>query len=223
MSAVTLHRPWLTFDLGGEMQVLSWAINKPGFVTARRILWREVRNRDLPEHMDVLAWLDGELTAANAQDSVCFLTSRDIGHVTQHTAHAGAVSAQCVATVGLGNAERVGQRVARHADEWGTINIAVALTCAMSKTGLIEASSIATQARTVAIIDAGLTIATGRATGTGTDCIAIAAPKGDNTYAGLHTDVGEAIGAAVYRATLTGAQGWIAENAKAAEQGNTPC
>lgn len=37
MSNVILARPWLMFDLGHDMQVLSWAINRPGFVKARRI------------------------------------------------------------------------------------------------------------------------------------------------------------------------------------------
>ncbi len=50
-------------------------------------------------------------------------------------------------------------------------------------------------------------------TGTGTDCILIAAPEGDapETCVGLHTAPGEAIGAAVYNATYAGAIEWIAE------------
>jgi adenosylcobinamide amidohydrolase len=51
----------------------------------------------------------------------------------------------------------------------------------------------------------------GPATGTGTDCIAVAAPAGSCTYAGLHTDIGEAVGTAVYRATLAGARDWMDE------------
>ena len=61
--AVTLARPWLEFDLGAPMQVLSFALNTPGFCTARRILWREVRNADLPPGMDVDPWLQGQLQA----------------------------------------------------------------------------------------------------------------------------------------------------------------
>lgn len=51
--SVTLSRPWLDFDLGAEMPVLSFTLNRPGFVTARRILWREVRNADLTPDLDV--------------------------------------------------------------------------------------------------------------------------------------------------------------------------
>lgn len=208
MSAVTLARPWLTFDLGCDMQVLSWAVHRPGFVTARRIIWREVRNADLPLGMDVRAWLNGVLQAKGYQDSVAFLTSRDVSLFTQSTAQAGDITAQCVATVGLSNAERVGTRVDRRRRDWGTINVAVKLNAGLSQTGLIEMLSIATQARTAAIMDAALQLPTGIATGTGTDCIAVAAPQAAQDYAGLHTDIGEAVGAAVYRATTQGAQHW---------------
>lgn len=206
---VVLTRPWLEFDLGAEMQVLSWAINRPGFVTARRILWREVRNADLSEDLDVTAWLDAELTGINATDAVAFLTSADVTRFATATAKVGRCTADCVVTVGLSNAERVGHRVERTAAHWGTINIAVRLNCGLAQTGLIEALSIATQARTAAVMDVNLMLPTGCATGTGTDCIAVAAGFGSTPYAGLHTDIGEALGAAVYSATLQGARDWM--------------
>tara|TARA_R110002012_G_scaffold23596_1_gene79936 strand:- start:3319 stop:3990 length:672 start_codon:yes stop_codon:yes gene_type:complete len=208
MSDVTLARPWLTFDLGRDMQILSWAINRPGFVTARRIVWREVRNSDLPKGMDVREWLGTALQSQGHSDAVAFLTSRNVSFFTQSTAKIRRTTAHCVATVGLSNAERVGSRVDRQAQDWGTINVAVRLNSGLSQTGLIETLSIATQARTAAILDAGLALPTGLATGTGTDCIAVAALKGPQDYVGLHTDIGEAVGAAVYRATTLGARQW---------------
>ncbi|MBR9653128.1 adenosylcobinamide amidohydrolase [Thalassovita aquimarina] len=210
MTRVTLTRPWLEFDLGAEHQVLSWSLNRPGFASARRILWREVRNADLTPDLDVRNWLSGELDRVQAQDAVALLTSRDVGSFTEATASAGGCSAHCVATVGLSNAERVGRRVLRKPGDFGTINIAVQLDCGLTQAGLIEAMSIATQARTAAVIEVGLALPTGIATGTGTDCIAIAAPHGAQDYAGLHTETGEAIGAAVYDATLAGARDWRA-------------
>lgn len=208
MSTVSLARPWLVFDLNCEMQVLSWAINRPGFVTAKRIVWREVRNADLPEGMDVLAWFEDELQSAGHTDAVAFLTSRDMSYFQEDTAVIGGTTAHCVVTVGLSNAERVGTRVDRHGHDWGTINVCVKVDRALSQAGLIEALSIATQARTAAIMDADLMLPTGLATGTGTDCIAVAAHAGAEHYAGLHTEIGEAVGASVYRATLRGAQQW---------------
>ncbi|MDN5788601.1 adenosylcobinamide amidohydrolase [Pseudorhodobacter sp.] len=211
MVTVSLARPWLEFDLGAEMRVLSWAVNRPGFAMTRRIRWREVRNADLPKTLDVGDWLDDELAAVNASDAVAFLTSANITRFTTATVKVGRCTAQCVATVGLSNAERVGQRMARAKGDCGTINIAVRLNCGLTRPALIEALSIATQARTAAVMEVDLTLATGRATGTGTDCIAIAARPGPALYAGLDTDIGEALGAAVYRATLKGAREWKAD------------
>ena len=218
MSTVHLARPWLTFDLGAPMQVLSWAINRPGFVTTSRIVWREVRNADLPRDMDVLDWFSRELEAQKLGDAVAFLTSRDITYFTQETVQVGDVHSHCVATVGLSNAERIGHRIDRSTMDWGTINIAVSLNCGLSQTGLIEALSIATQARTAAIMDAGVQLPSGVATGTGTDCIAVAAPSGSGDYAGLHTRIGEAVGAAVYRATASGARQWKTDIAPLLEE-----
>ena len=213
MTTVTLDAPWLEFDLGGDMQVLSWAINRPGMVTARRILWREVRNADLPVDLDVEDWLDRELAAQDARDAVCFLTSCDIGTYVARTATAGPVTTRAVATVGLSNAERVGTRLPATAHDWGTINIAVEIDTGLTDAARIEALSIATQARTAAITEAGLRLATGIATGTGTDCIAMAAPEGTTRFAGLHTDTGEAVGRAVHEAVSRGARGWTTHQA----------
>jgi adenosylcobinamide amidohydrolase len=210
MSAVTLDRPWLEFDLGQEMQVLSWAVHRPGLVRARRILWREVRNADLPKDLDVENWLAGALQARGAGDAVTFLTSRDIRDFTQATAIVGVTEAHTIATVGLSNAERVGHRVDRSGQNWGTINVALRLNRCLTDTALLEAMSIAVEARTAAVMAVNLPLSQGRATGTGTDCIAIAALQGCTRYAGLHTDIGEAVGRAVYTAVLNGARHWMA-------------
>ena len=208
MNNVHLARPWLTFDLEAEMQVLSWAINRPGFVKARRIIWREVRNTDLPQEMDVLGWFGQELMERGLEDSVAFLTSRDVSSYSENTAKVGSTTAQCVATVGLSNAERIGQRIDRQERGLGTINVAVRLNSGLTQAGLIETLSIATQARTAAIMDMALWLSGGLATGTGTDCIAIAAPYGSCSFAGMHTELGEAVGKAVYTATTMGARQW---------------
>jgi len=209
MSPITLNRPWIDFDLGAEMQVLSWAMNRPGFVRARRILWREVRNADLTPDLDVGAWLDGELQARDAADAVAFLTSRDIRCYNEAQTQVGTTRAHAVATVGFSNAERVGYRLDRTGKDWGTINIALHLNTAISQAALLEVMSIVVQARTAAVMDAGLTLPTGIATGTGTDCVAVAAPEGGTPYAGLHTEIGEATGRAVYKAVSKGATEWM--------------
>lgn len=211
MITVTLTEPWLEMDFGRELQVLSWAVNKPGFAKASRILWREVNNRDLPRDMDVCEWLGRELHARDAQDAVTFLTSRRITVFEQSIAHVGHTTAHAVATVGLSNAERIGHRVDYSNRDWSTINIAVSLNRGLTQVAMIEAMSIAVAARTVAVMEMQFSLPTGVATGTGTDCVAIAAPRGPSEYAGMHTEIGEAIGRAVYDAVILGAQNWGAE------------
>ncbi|ATF18227.1 adenosylcobinamide amidohydrolase [Phaeobacter gallaeciensis] len=216
MGTVTLDRPWIEFDLGAEVQVLSWAVNRPGLVTARRILWREVRNSDLPCDLDVAEWFAGELVQRGCEDAVAFLTSRDVRRYCEASATVEGISAQAVATVGLSNAERAGSRMDYASRNWGTINVALRLSEGLTHAALIEAMSIAVQARTAAVMEVGIALPSGTATGTGTDCVAVAAPAGATPYAGLHTATGEAIGRAVYQAVHLGALEWKSTNRRAA-------
>lgn len=209
MSRLSLDRPWLTLEFGGERQVLSWVVNRPGLVTARRLIWREVRNADLHADLDVVPWLEAELVARGEAESPCFLTSRDIRRHSEARARVGAAEAYSVATVGLSNAERVGSRMDYSQTYWGTVNVAVEINLGLTEPAFLEAMSIATQARTLAIVEAGPDLPQGRATGTGTDCLAVIAPRGDTAFAGLHTELGEAVGRAVYDATKAGVRDWM--------------
>lgn len=207
---VNCERPWLSADLGAPHRVLSWAPHKGGITTASRILWREVRNADLPEGFDIAPWLSAELVARQAQDTVCLLTSRDVTSHVFTRAEVEGITVEALTTAGLSNAESVGARRDWQAMDWGTINIAVQIHARLTETALIEALSIATQARTAAVIDCALHLPTGIATGTGTDCIALAAlPGTDHPHAGLHTAVGEAVGAAVRRGVAQAAGEWV--------------
>ncbi|MFA5539600.1 MAG: adenosylcobinamide amidohydrolase [Gemmobacter sp.] len=210
MISVTLSRPWLTVDLARKMRVLSWAPLNPGFTMARRIAWREVRNADLPEGFDALRWLGAEARAAGQGDAVVMLTSRDVATCRVTRAEAGGIVAQAVATVGLSNAEAVGRRLPWHSADFGTINVAAVLGAGLTRAAQVEAMSLAAEARTAAVMEAGWRIATGIATGTGTDCIALACDPGRGRHAGLHTDAGEALGAAVRGAVAAGVADWLA-------------
>ncbi|MEO0937124.1 MAG: adenosylcobinamide amidohydrolase [Pseudomonadota bacterium] len=212
---LAIDRPWVRMALAPGCRVLSWALNRPGFTTAPAISWREVRNADLTPDLDVKAWLIAALAARGTPDDICFLTSRDVRRIHERRATEGAATVRAVATVGLSNAEAVGTRLDRSGKNWdapglGTINVAVETDAGLSEAAMIEALSVATQARTAAVMEAGHRLPTGTATGTGTDCIAIAAPPGKTLYAGLHTDLGLAIGRAVKAAVSAGAAEWAA-------------
>lgn len=206
---VTLERPWMVADLGRSCRVLSWSLTRPGLVEARRIVWREVRDADLGPDLDARAWLEGQLAARGLGDAVALLTSRDLSCHRRAEAEVEGVRAVCLATVGLSNAERVGSRRGQPAAA-GTINMGVSVSTELAEGAMLEALSVAVAARTAAVIEHGPRLAGLAATGTGTDCVVLAAPQGHVAYAGMHTAVGEAVGRAAYRAVAAGVADWMA-------------
>lgn len=212
---LSLARPWLNFDLGQDHSILSWAINRPGFCVSRHISWREVRDADFTHDLDVMAWLKNELAATKREDHVVLLTSRDVGAYETCSHQIEGITATAVVTVGLSNGERIGTRRQGQNLNYGTVNIALQLSCDLSQGAMLEAISIITQARTAAILDHGPQLdGIGKITGTGTDCIALACPVSNgqpHDYAGLHTAIGEAIGYSVYHAMTAGITTWKQE------------
>ncbi len=205
--SVTLRRPWLEMRLPRLMRVLSWAPYGAGYRDTDLILWREVRNADLGPDFDVEPWFAAEM--ALHKNAVGMLTSRDVGGWREARAVVEGVEAHCVATVGLSNAESVGRRLPYHSADYGTINLGVWVGAGLTEVAQLEAMSVVVQARTAAVMAAGLQLATGIATGTGTDCVALACDAGDGRYAGLHTAVGEALGAAVWGAVGRACSDWL--------------
>lgn len=206
-----LERPWLIAESPETRRVLSWSLNRPGFTEARRIVWREVRNADLPRTLDAGVWLSSELADAGLADCVCLVTSRDIGSYAAASISVEDAKVDVVATVGLSNAERIGARRAP-LDVVGTVNIAASTTTPLSDGAMLEAMTLVAEVRTLAVLEAGLSLETGLATGTGTDCIVIMAPRGAAAHAGKHTAVGEAVGRATLEAMRQGVEVWMREN-----------
>jgi len=218
VSAANLHivceQPWLIVHLPAPCMTLGWSLARPGFAETSTIAWLEVRNADLTPDVDPLALLRAKLAARGLDDAVAFMTARDVRRHHVARRRVDEVSAECVATVGLANGESVGSRRVFEALP-STINTLVHVSQSMTQAAFIEALSIVAQARTAAILDTAHLRAGPRITGTGTDCIVVAAPLGPDPLAcaGLHTAVGEAIGGAVYDAVRAGAEEWSAEQA----------
>lgn len=206
--------PFLTARFAEAQRTLGWTLLHPGFATARDVVWVEVRNRELGPNVDPCAYLRRRLAEVGRLDALALMTSRDIRRWRYSAATVEGVAAACLMTVGLSNGERVGTRRPVRSLV-GTINALVHVSCALTDGAMVEAISIAAEARTAAILDSHPPHGKPSITGTGTDCIVVAAPcRGDPAaWAGLHTAVGEAIGAVVYRATRQGAEEWFAENA----------
>jgi adenosylcobinamide amidohydrolase len=209
--------PFLIARLSSPHRTLGWSLLHPGFSIVRDVVWVEVRNRDLGPGVDPTRLLQSKLVEAGLPDALAFMTSRDITRWRFSEARVEDVEAACLTTVGLSNGERVGSRRAVRAAA-GTINTLVRVSRSLADGALVEAISIVAEARTAAILETRQQEPGPAITGTGTDCIVVASPCDGEpvSCAGLHTAVGEAVGAAVYRATRAGAEQWDVENARAA-------
>ena len=146
--------PLLVVRFDEPMQTLGWPVLKPGFSSAREIVWLEVHDGDLPIHVDAVAFLKEKLAAQSLLNAAAFMTSRDIRRHQITQSQVGSITATCVATVGLSNAERAGaRRAVERREVFGTINTLVHVSCPLAPGAFIEAVSIVTQARTAAIME----------------------------------------------------------------------
>lgn len=212
--APVLDGRWLVVRLPGPHAVLSWAVVNGGRRTAELVAWHEVRDEELRPPADPARLLSERLEGAGLSGAVGLLTS---ARLELHTVAARAwdgVEARCVATVGLGNALRVGDPPGpgRRA---GTVNLLCQIGVPLAEEALAEVLSLAAEARTLAVLEAGepSKVSGLPASGTGTDCIVVAAPArpGGHRYAGKHTAVGHVVGAAVLEAVGQGVRAWRAE------------
>ncbi len=209
--AVFLPTPWLVLGwapLGGGFKRADLIVNHQielddrAATAARAHLTRVVRDlRRDPRR--AVAMMTGAQIARGGRA----MLARD-GLIVAAWCSAGCTNALRVgdrATVGVPRAaetERREMRVRRP----GTINIIVAINQPLKRAAMAEALQIAVEARVAAIHEAGVaSVRSGAiATGTGTDCIAVAAPMPASrtnsiAYCGKHTLPGELIGRAVMR------------------------
>lgn len=209
--SVSCLRPFLVARFFEPQRMLSWSLTHPGARVAQCVAWIEVCNTDLPEDTDAVSYISRRMAEAKLSDAVTLVTSRDIRrhHVSQSII--GDDAATCLTTVGLSNGERVGQRISTPVPLAGTINTLLHVSRPLSEGAFLETMSVVTQARTAAILEAGVQRDGVTLTGTGTDCIVVSAPTDGACaqFAGLHTAIGEAVGAAVYQATRDGVETWL--------------
>jgi adenosylcobinamide amidohydrolase len=214
-ATVTLSSPWLIVRFAEEHEVLSWAVVNGGRRRARAVTWLEVKNADLPPQIDPRQLLGERLRGQGLADAVGLLTSRRLDRYVEARALSHSISAHAVATVGLSNAVRVGDPTGAAAPAAGTINVLCAVSARLSEEAALEALAVAAEARTTAVLEAGIAsrFSPGRATGTGTDCLVLAWPPHGtpHQYAGKHTAVGQVVGGAVLEAVRTGVLAWLEE------------
>lgn len=194
---------------------LSWAIVGGGAHRGRAVAWCQVKDGELPPEIDARTLLSDRLASAGVPDAVGLLTGADVGRYVHQVAASAGLEARCVVTVGLSNRLRAGDSPGP-ARPVGTINLLCALSRPLSDGAMIEAIALATEARTVAVLESGaLSLRSGlAASGTGTDCQVVAAPdEGEPlTYVGKHTEAGHLLGRVVLAAVTLGVRAWLDDN-----------
>lgn len=205
---------WLVARFGAVHATASWAIVGGGLHQTRTIAWHQVTDDELRPPVDALALFRQRLRERDLGDAVGLLTSRSLASYTDLAVAYGDLTARCVVTVGLGNALRAGD-LPGSSGRIGTINVLCRISVPLSPEALLEALALATEARTLAVREGSIaSVRSGEpASGTGTDCVVIAAPR-DGTrlrYAGKHTAIGHVIGASVRDATAIGVAAWQRE------------
>jgi adenosylcobinamide amidohydrolase len=208
---------FLVARLGAMHDVLSWAIVGGGRRQADVVAWHGVRNAELPEDVDPVALLEARTREAGLDGAVTMMTSRDLAAYHRHDAERDGIRATAVVTAGLSNGMCIGDPAGPH-EVAGTINVLCRISVPLTELALFEALSLVVEARTTAVIEADVpSFRTGaRATGTGTDCVTIAAPvaKAEReamAYAGKHTVLGEVIGRATLGAMREAVARWKSE------------
>ncbi|PWK14819.1 adenosylcobinamide amidohydrolase [Tumebacillus permanentifrigoris] len=146
-------------------------------------------------------------------ESVGMMTAADVDQVVEGFAAGDQFQLRVYVTAGVGNAARAGMKRKTYPGyRAGTINIIVALDARLSDAALVNALITITEAKAAALQDLGVTDATGAmATGTTTDSVIVATTQnpaytGVHLYAGLATELGNAIASSVYDALTASLQ-----------------
>jgi len=199
----------LVIELPARYRVLGWAPMGGGLSRARVILNHQIAfdDRTSAESPGSCLAQVARSLGFRPSDTVAMMTGASVerGACASKRRQGLSVSAWC--TAGCSNALRVGDRATACRAEAGTINLAVAINQPLSVAALAEALQLAVEARVLAVQQIGLMSVRSRlpATGTGTDCIVIAAPEssankgGEIAYTGKHTELGELIGRVVLK------------------------
>jgi adenosylcobinamide hydrolase len=135
---------------------------------------------------------------------VGLMTAANICSYSLATVRDGELCASAITTAGFANLAAVGEMASFAEGESppfhpGTINLIVVTNYRLTHEGMVEAVGIATEAKVRVMYEHGLrSISTGDpASGTGTDCIAVAVgPERQYRFCGKHTKWGELVGRA---------------------------
>ncbi|MBI3801280.1 MAG: adenosylcobinamide amidohydrolase [Deltaproteobacteria bacterium] len=205
----TVRERTLVVILPESYAVLSWAPLAGGLVEAHTILNHQVRTDEYPAH-EPEVFLQALARRLQLKTPVVgLMTGVKMERLVRRIGQQDPFVIECFATVGLSNALAVGDP-ATYEESPGTINLMLVINRPLTAAALVEAVAITTEAKVRALYAAGVksTVSEARATGTGTDCVAIACPLGEPAYryCGKHTQLGALLGRVVCEAMTEGLQ-----------------
>jgi adenosylcobinamide amidohydrolase len=207
------ERDAFVISFAAPSRVLSWAVLNGGLCYADHVINHHVLDNDACFCARPEQWLRNAAGALELQGKVVAMaTAVPMKNLVHASLSSSTADVSCFATVGCGNALSVGDPTVLHGDEaqaatFHTINMIVTVQPGLSAEAMVEAIQIATEARVRALYEADVqsSVSSLRATGTGTDCIAVVSLDGAGSpYCGKHTHLGELIGRAAYDAVKTG-------------------
>lgn len=201
--------PWLIARFERRQRMISWSLNRPGIVEADTVAWLQVSDADLPIGEDPKAFLERRLADRYLTDAVGLMTAREVRHHHLALSGDGDSVVEALVTLGLTNGvelDSTGRQTNVQSNEAvGTINMLVAVSRPLTEGAMLEVLSVATMARTTALLTENRQVV-----GTGTDCIVVACPANPagETFAGLHTDIGQHITSSVFQAVQQAMNAW---------------
>jgi adenosylcobinamide amidohydrolase len=200
-----IRGPTLAIYLPNTFRSLGWAPLGGGSRRAELIVNHQISsdNRAATEAPRLHLGRVVRSLGVNPRRAVAMMTGAKMKKAASTTEKRGDMIVTAWCSAGCSNALRVGDPASVETTAQGTINIIVLINQALSEAAMVEAIQIATEARVAAVLAARVrSVRSGKpATGTGTDCIVVAAPDEGpaNSYCGKHTRLGEFIGRTVYR------------------------
>lgn len=195
--------------LNGNHRVLSSSVLNGGLAYARHLLNLKVpRFFDGNEHPAQSLQSYAEVLAAKGP-VVGMMTAASMDSMRCYREQVQGVEMVVLVTCGLDNARRVGdlaeyRSMVSEVPELGTINIIVLCSVGLTTTAMVEAVQMITEAKTAALIAAGISspVSGQPATGTGTDAVAVVSGLGADQveYCGKHVLFGEVLGRLTFNA-----------------------
>jgi adenosylcobinamide hydrolase len=190
---------------------LSWAVLNGGFCRADHILNHQVHIGDAAFIADPELWLQKHIHRRKLRGrTVALVTGVAMTSLVEFSARHGAAEVTCFATVGCANALSAGDAASFNGDGMAcphTINMILLVRPGLRQEAMVEAVQIATEGRVRALYESGVLSSQSAlpATGTGTDCVAVASlGELESRYCGKHTKLGELIGLASYTSVKKG-------------------